>query len=221
MVKTALTISTVFVLFLGTAAAQPRIAADLGAGTTGISANLQLGLNNYIALRSSYNYLSWTLEDEEYDDISYDADLDFSTLGTFVDLHPFGNGWTISAGALFGEKSLSLDATPTTNVEIGSATFTPAEVGILTGSVDLEDTAPYVGFGFDNLLTNDARIGVAVRLGLMMTGNPTVELDASGGTLSNDPIFQTQLAEEEENLQSDIDQFELFPVVSFAIGMKF
>jgi hypothetical protein len=87
-------------------------------------------------------------------------------------------------------------------------------------AADLEDTAPFVGIGWDTTFENP---GVAFKFiaGAMFTGSPQVNLTASGGTLSNDPNFQTQLAQEEQNLQNDIDAYEIYPVVQAGLTLSF
>ena len=120
----------------------------------------------------------------------------------------------------FGEKTLDLFATPTANVEIGNQTFTPAQVGTLNMKGDLEDTAPFLGLGWDSSFDTK---GLSFRFiaGAMFTGTPDVSLTASGGTLSNDSNFQAQLAQEEQNLQSDVDDYEIYPVVQLGLNWAF
>jgi hypothetical protein len=55
----------------------------------------------------------------------------------------------------------------------------------------------------------------------MFTGSPQVDLTASGGTLANDPNFQTQLALEEQTLQDDINDYEIYPVVQAGLTFSF
>jgi hypothetical protein len=55
----------------------------------------------------------------------------------------------------------------------------------------------------------------------MFTGSPQVDLTATGGTLSNDPNFQTQLAQEEQNLQDEISDYEVYPVVQAGLTFSF
>lgn len=200
-------------------AAQAQIAVGGSIGTTGATAEAQIKVAPGINVRGGYNYLQYGA-DSTYDDIAYDGDLDLTTLGAFVDVHPFGNSFFITGGAYFGEKTLDLFATPTQNVEIGSQTFTPAQVGTLNLAADLEDTAPFVGLGWDTTFENSG-IGFKFLAGAMFTGSPQVNLTATGGTLSNDANFQAQLAQEEQNLQDDIDDYEIYPVVQAGLTFSF
>ena len=200
-------------------AAQAQVAIGGSIGTTGATVEAQVKVLPGLHLRGGYNYFQYEADDT-YDDIAYEGDLDLNTLGAFLDFHPFGNSFMITGGAYFGEKSLNLTGTPTSNVEVGSQTFTPQQVGTLRMQADLEDTAPFIGLGWDNTFENPG-IGFKFIAGAMFTGSPQVNLTASGGTLSNDPNFQTQLAQEEQNLQDDVDDYEVYPVVQAGLTFSF
>jgi hypothetical protein len=199
--------------------AQAQVAVGGSIGTTGASVEAQVRVVPGIHLRGGYNYFEYEADDT-YDDIAYVGDLDLSTIGAFVDWHPFGNSFFLSGGAFIGEKGLALTATPTANVEIGSQTFTPAQVGTLNMAADLEETAPFVGLGWDTTFENP---GLAFRFlaGAMFTGSPQVSLTSTGGSLSNDPNLQAQLAQEEQTLQDDINDYEIYPVVQAGITYSF
>lgn len=123
------------------AQADGRFAVGVQVGTPGAGLQSQFALSPVVVLRGGYDVLKWD-RDQTYKGIDYDAKIDFKSPGAFVDLHPFRNGFLISGGAYFGDRKVDLDATPTGNVNVGGATFTPAQVGTLTGRIDLESTAP-------------------------------------------------------------------------------
>jgi hypothetical protein len=204
----------------GMAHAQTGIAVGVGIGTTGGVAEAQVQITPNIQLRGGYNYLQYDVDDA-YDDVEYTGDLDLSTLAAFVDFRPFANSFIITGGAYFGEKSLSLAAVSGQTFEIGGQTFTAAQVGTLTGSVDLEDTAPFVGLGWDTTFQGNGGIGFKLIAGAMFTGTPEANLTSTGGTLSNDANFQQQLATEEQNLQDDIDDYEIYPVLQAGLTFSF
>ena len=55
----------------------------------------------------------------------------------------------------------------------------------------------------------------------MYTGSPGVSLSTTGGTLSNDPTFKTQLANEQTNLESDVDIYKYYPVLQAGMTFRF
>ena len=202
----------------GAADAQLSISGSIG--TTGGTVEAKVKVTPIIAIRGGYNYFQYEADDT-YDDIAYRGDLDLSTAGAFVDVHPFGNAFMLTGGAYLGEKTLNLFAAPTTNVEIGNQTFTPAQVGTLNMQGDLEDTAPFVGLGWDSSFDTARGFSFRFIAGAMLTGSPQIDLTSTGGTLSNDANFQTQLANEEQNLQDDIDDYEIYPVVQVGVNWTF
>ena len=204
----------------GAAHAQTNLAISVGIGTTGGIVEAQAELTPNIQLRGGYNYFQYGADDS-YDDIRYNGDLDLSTVGAFIDFRPFGGSFIITGGAYFGEKTQNLTAEPGQTYQIGGQTYSSAQVGTLTGSADLEDTAPFVGLGWDTTFQGDGNFGFKFIAGAMFTGSPDVELTSTGGSLSNDPNFQQQLATEEQNLEDDVDKFKVYPVVQAGLTFRF
>ncbi|MBJ7510562.1 MULTISPECIES: hypothetical protein [unclassified Brevundimonas] len=197
-----------------------RFALGAQVGTPGAGLQAQFAVNDYLVLRGGYDALQWD-RDDTYDGIDYEADIDFKSPGAFVDLHPFKNPFFVSAGAYFGTRKVDLNATPTEPVNIGGLVFTPEQVGTLTGRIDLESTAPFVGLGFDNTFTHDGRWGLRLLAGAAFGDAPQVDLNASGGTLSDQPAFQDRLAEEEREIQADADDYKVLPVVQIGLNYRF
>ena len=202
------------------AQADGRFAVGAQVGTPGAGLQAQFALSPVVVLRGGYDVLKWD-RDQTYKGIDYDAKIDFKSPGAFVDLHPFRNGFLISGGAYFGDRKVDLDATPTGNVNVGGATFTPAQVGTLTGRIDLESTAPFVGLGYDNTFTRGGRLGFRLLAGAAFGDAPQVNLDARGGTLSNDPTFRARLDQEEREVQAEADDYKVLPVLQAGLNFKF
>lgn len=210
-------------LGLGVSAAHAEdmgLAVSGSVGTTGGSIEGHAQITPWLQLRGGYNYFDYGV-DENFDDIDYDGDLDLSNFGVFADLRPFSNSFVISGGAFIGDKTLDMLATPTANVEIGGGTFTPAEVGSLQLNAELEETAPFVGLGFDTTFQGSSNWGFRGIVGAMFTGTPTIDLQSVGGALSNDPTFLAEIEQEEANLRNDVDDFEVYPVVQLGLSFSF
>lgn len=203
------------------AAAQDRpFAVGANVGTPGVGVQAQWAVSPNFVLRGGYDRLSWD-RDDSYDGIDYSAKVDFSSPGAFVDWHPTGGGFFLSAGAYFGSRKVDLDATPDGPTEVGGVTYTPAQIGTLTGAIDLESTAPFVGLGYDNTFSKDGAWGFRVLAGAAFGDEPEVSLDSSGGTLSNDPTFRQRLTEEEAEIQAEADNYKILPVVQVGLTYRF
>ncbi|GAW42255.1 hypothetical protein SH203_02671 [Brevundimonas sp. SH203] len=197
-----------------------RFAVGAQIGTPGAGLQAQWALSPKLVLRGGYDVLNWD-RDQSYKGIDYDAKIDFKSPGAFVDLHPFENGFLVSGGAYFGARRIDLDATPTSNVNVGGAVFTPAQVGTLTGRIDLAKTAPFVGVGYDNTFALNGRLGFRVLAGAAFGDKPKVDLDARGGTLSNDPVLRARLDDEEREIQDEADKYKVLPVVQAGLNFRF
>ena len=217
--------TTLLMLSAGAAEAQSRhprspITAALNAGTTGVGAEVQLSLGPVFVVRGGIDTLGYDF-DQSYSDVDYSGRFDFDTAAGFVDLHPFLNGWLISGGVYVGDRTFNLNGRPTASVEIGGATFTPAQVGTLSGRIKLSDTAPFVGVGYDDALIREGRWGLRGIVGVAWSQEPEVGLSSEGGTLSNDPTFRARLEQEARDIQQDAEDKTFFPVVQLGVTARF
>lgn len=202
------------------AAKGSKFAVGLGVGTTGATIEGKFAPNDFIALRGNFNYLDFSV-DEEYDDIDYEGNFDATTFGGFVDVAPFQNGFILSGGAFLGDKTVGLDATPSTNVEIGDQVFTPAEVGTLTGQAELNSFAPYAGIGYDSFIAGSSDWSFNARAGVMFTGSPEVDLVSANGALSSDPRLRAEIDAEIAAIEEEADDYKYYPVVAIGVARRF
>ncbi len=207
-------------LSLAAGAASAQVAVGAHVGTPGVGVEAQLRLGPIFVLRGGVDQLSHDFE-EGYGGVDYGGDFDFDTVGAFIDMHPMANGFLISGGAYLGDRKIRLAATPTTPVDIGGAVFTPSQVGTLTGTVELQDIAPFIGVGFDNTFTRQGHWGVRAIVGAAISDDPGVTLDSTGGTLSNSTAFRARLADESRQIESDAEGYGVFPVVQLGLSYRF
>ncbi len=115
---------------------------------------------------------------------------------------------------------IEVDSKATASYQIGDTTYNAGEVGTLKGKIDFNDIAPYLGLGWDTSFGKDKGFGFLFELGAIYQGSPDVDLSADG-LLANDQTFQNNLAKEEENMQSDVDDYKFYPVVSLGLNYRF
>jgi hypothetical protein len=131
------------------------------------------------------------------------------------------NSWlTVSAGAFVGDRGASLTATLSTITQIGTASYTPAEIGALRGDVDLGDVAPYLGVSADMKFARDSAWGVRFTGG-MIFNDVTTRLRAVGGLLETDPAFQSQVEAERAELEDEADALKIYPVLSMHLTYQY
>ncbi len=186
-------------------------------GMLGLGIEYSYGLTDKIAIRGALNGSSYSFDATE-SSIDYEFDLDFDSLSVGLDVHPTTGPFRISFGLLQNDNSLSAASLATQDITIGNTTYPAAEVGTLRGRVGFDSTAPYVGLGWD--WSRSKKIGVSLDFGVVSQGTPIVALSADG-PIAGDPDFLAELVREEAELQSSLDDFDLFPYVSLGVSFKF
>jgi hypothetical protein len=207
----------------GNAAADEGGGLSLGvaAGTLGLGAELGYAVNRNLGIRVGVYGLTWDVDGKE-GGIDYDADLDLSSAGAYVDWHPFGGAFRITGGWFVNDNGIDATGRPGAGdtYDIGGTTFTSDEVGRLTASVDFGSSAPYLGLGW-NFGGQDGGLGISLDLGVLFQDSPDITLVSRGGTLSGQPALQQALRDEERELEDDVDEYELYPVVSLGVSYRF
>lgn len=150
----------------------------------------------------------------------WDFGLRLGTLGAAVDFRPNRDGLVLSLGYYLNRNQATMQAKPSNDVQIGSRTFTPAEVGTLRGEMDYGRFAPYFGLGYDNTFRNTGSWSFAFRAGFLYMGQSQVSLSATG-TLKNNLAFLKDLAEEQEAIEGVLDVLRFYPVMALAVRYRF
>ncbi len=208
---------TIFLLLCFLAALDSTHAAKFGvglrAGTQGAGAEFGVGITERFSVRTGYYSMSLPASYQETV-VVYDGDVKLGGLGVIADFHPFKGGFHVSAGVFSNENGISISATPSTAMNIGGTLYTPAEIGTLTGRVSFGDTATYVGFGWGRI-TGKKRISFLGDLGVLKQGSARVDLTSSSGL-----IALVDLTTEMSDIEAGIG-YDLWPVVSFGLGIRF
>jgi len=206
--------------FLPTAAAAEGASFNASVGTPGIGIALSTPLSPTFSARFGLNAFN-------YDDrvsqsgIDYQADLKLRSGLILLDWYPAGSGFRVSGGLVFNENYLDARGVARDgSFSIGGVSYPAAQVGELSGEVRFRSLAPYVGFGYSKGFGRDGRWGVTFDAGVIVQGKPEVSLTARGPA-ADDPAFQQSLAQEERDLEDDLDSFRYFPVLSLGVRYGF
>ena len=204
------------VLAAGAASAEGQ-AVGLKVGALGLGVEYTHALTDRIAVRGTL-YGSELGFDAEESGIDYEADVVWDSIVAGVDFHPLKSALRLSAGFLKNDNRLELFSRPTSNITVGDTTYTPAEVGTLEGSVGFDDTATFMGIGWD--WSRDERLfGMSLDLGVIDQGNPAVRLRGTGQLLG-DPSFQQDIDDEIAEIESEID-FDVMPFLTLGFQFRF
>ena len=142
------------------------------------------------------------------------------SVSALLDWHPFQGSFRISGGALYNGNDIDMDAKTAATYQIGDTTYTSANIGNLTGNVDLNDIAPYLGIGWDTTFGKSRKFGFLLELGAIYQGAPKVDLSISG-PLSGNQALQNDLQAEEYSLQEDLDNLEYYPVLAVGFNYRY
>jgi hypothetical protein len=187
-------------------------------GALGIGPEYTYELNDRVAFRGGI-YGAQLGFDAEESGIDYEFDVIWDSLAVGVDFHPLKTALRLSAGFLKNDNELRAIAQPTSNQNVGGTTYTPQQIGTLTGSVGFDDTAPFLGVGWD--WSRDKRWGMSFDVGLLDQGDPVVTLTGNGTLLGN-PQFEQDINDEEAELQSSLDgDVDTVPYVSLGFVFRF
>lgn len=207
----------VVVLLLASVPAEgQRIAVAGRAGTLGVGGELSFALTRQFGVRGGLFLQPWE-PSHTFDDIEYTLDLASPAWLAVVDLYPLGGGFRLSGGFVRFGGDHEVRAELSGTVEVGSQTYSPDQIGSLSGVFETRDLSPYAGIGFGRL-GGRTGLGFALDLGVAFHGEPGVRLAATG-PIASQPEFMANLAAEERNLEDDAGPFRFYPVLS--IGFVF
>lgn len=198
--------------------AAAEIEVGLKAGTLGIGLEATYPLSDRWGLRGGFNQFQYEFEDD-IDDVTFDGDLDLSSITLLADFRPGGGGFRLTGGAVINNNEVTALADPFDTYDIGNTTYTLEEVGELSAVADFNSAAPYLGLGYDWSVSE--RMAISFDLGVLAQGEADVQINSTGGTLSTDPGLLADLAIEEEIGVEDLDELELYPVVSIGLYYEF
>lgn len=183
-------------------------------GTLGAGVEGSFALTNQLAVRAGANVQPWE-PTREWSDVDFTLDLASPSFLAVLDLHPGGGAFRLSGGAVLFSADTELRARLTAPVEIGDDTYSPQQIGTMTGVFATKDLAPYLGIGFGKA-PGASGAGFAFDLGVAFQGAPDVRLSATG-PLASDPVFRANLAKEEANIEDDAKVFRFYPVLAIGI----
>ncbi len=201
------------ILGVPSAARAQQVGAAVHLGTLGLGADVALAVQPKIGVRAGANFFPFDIAIES-SDVDYNLSLPSPQFLLLVDLYPLG-GIRLSGGVMVSASDFELTGELVDAVEIGGTTYTPDQLGSLTGALGTRTVSPYLGVGYGNPARG--RVGFFFDLGLAFHGTPEVSAGASGPVAAL-PEFQQDLAREIEEIQDDVDGYKVYPVLSLGVS---
>lgn len=217
--------SVILASVLGIAASAPaQISAQVGiaarASTLGAGAEISYRISKLVGVRVAGNLLEFS-RDATIENINYNFTPHFENGTAIVDVYPIGGAFHLSGGVLLNRNEGRMVAQLDQNIDIGGQTYTPQEIGSLTGTLSFQKTAPYLGLG----LAGRGRFAILFDLGVGVTGTPLVDLVGTTPLTGAEKVeFDARVAQELADLRAEINgksYLKFHPVVSLGLRVGF
>lgn len=193
----------------------PTLAVEVTAGTFGVGPEVTYRVNRNIGLRAGASFLKAS-RGIQSDGVQYQGDLKLGSWGAMVDLYPMSGHFRMSAGFRVNKGTrLNMTATPAGPTTIGNTTYTPAQIGNLSGTVRVSDIAPVLTIGWAGGLTKGVKLGFDA--GAMLSGSPKMR-DISA---SNSAITAADINAQKDKINRELGKIAVYPVVQASLGYAF
>jgi hypothetical protein len=200
------------------AAQDGRWSLGVTGGTLGVGPQIAFRPNPHFGARVNAAFLDYS-RDEEVGDIDYDGDLNLQSYGAMLDWFPTGRGLRVSVGGRINDTEIDLVGRPSANVTVGGATYTPAQVGTLSGTVTTDDFAPLLTIGYGGTLAKGFTAGAEI--GVLWQGQAEIDDLRATGLLASTPQFQADIEREQRDIEDEIDDYELWPILQVEFLYRF
>lgn len=159
------------------------------------------------------------------DRIDYDGDVNLGGIPLLLDWYPAKSGFRLTGGLVINNNEVDLDAQSSDRdrtITIGDREFTVNDVGDIEGDVEFNDIAPYIGIGFGNHVKPGRQWAFTVDLGIMFQGAGDVSLKANNASQAAlDLGLNAQLEREEDDIQDEVDNFKVYPILQIGVSYQF
>lgn len=203
--------------------------ADLGTTGVGLHADLPIVPSERVHARVGLNYLQRYKFSRTTKQVTYDFTASLLTYDALLDWYPTGSGFRLTAGVIRNNNLVDATGTPnrieTFTFENGR--FSTTAIGKLSGRIDFQPTAPYLGIGWQGHHPNFPNWQLSTDLGVMYQGASRTKLGISGCTLPGMAcdllvnLLAPSIAAEEVRLNQQLKDYRYFPIFRIAIGYQF
>jgi len=215
-----------------------NVSLGVRAGTQGLGGELAYHFTPRLALRLAGQAFSVDY-DETDDGIDYKGKANLQSFGLLLDVHPFAGRFFLSGGLYANGNKAHLkasDPTGTEEYELGDEDYTsdPDDPLTLSAKLDYPSVAPYLGLGWGNSAQGNSRWFGRFELGVMFHGSGNLDMTSSGSAVdSSGQSFDTQgnsdvavefrenLEKERKDLEDQINDLSVYPVVALSLGFRF
>ena len=191
-------------------------------GTLGLGFDVSTPINDKLSARFNLNGASYTDTDSQ-DGNDFEGTLDLMTAGILLDYYPFENNFRLSGGAYYNGNGFEGNVKPsaTTTVDINGKEYNIGDIGSLDSKIKFDKVAPYIGLGWGND-THDKGWGFTFDLGVLYHGEGKGTLTPKDlSPLIDRAELDRNVKNEEQNINDDLSDYRVYPVVSLGVNYSF
>lgn len=197
-------------------------AADFKARVDGHVSTLGGGLELAIPLTEKFDarvgFNTFTINaDQVSSGLNYKGDLKLSSISALADWRPWSGVTHLTAGVIFNSNKLAMKATASPGTyNINGTNYVASGGDTMTTSVEFNKVSPYLGFGWSGQPKNKG-FSLSSDIGILFQGSPKATVTATGVWASQPGLT----ADSQNQLNSDLKNFKMYPVFSVGIGYAF
>lgn len=200
------------------ASSSARADIDVHASTLGLGVGIATPLSDSVAGRLSFSQYSRTSQTTS-DSINYDTNLKLSNIAALADWHALNGYFHLSAGLVYNNNELEMIATPVGgSYTINGKTYTSGQVGSMGTLVTFNKLAPYLGIGWSGR-ANKTGFSFKSDIGVLFQGSPKSTLSATGAAA--DPALAADVAAAQTKLDTELESYKYYPVISVGLAYAF
>lgn len=183
-------------------------------GTLGIGPEVGYRVNDHFGIRGNATFLSVS-HSFDSGDLDYRGKARLKSGGLMLDAFPFGGGFRISAGARLSGNDGRVRANATRSQTVGNRTYTPAQIGTITGDAETKNFAPALTIGWAG--QNQSGFIFGAEAGALFQGKVRIRNFRNNTGL----ISAADLEAERRDVQDDVDDYKVYPIAQITIGYRF
>jgi len=188
-------------------------AGTLGAGVELTTNIVPMMLNGRIQV-NGFRY-NTTVTDTN---VKYDAKLKLFSIGALADFYPMAGKFRLTGGIYYNGNKLDITGVPNaSSFTFNGTTYTSAQVGSVSGTMDFNNFAPYVGIGWGDAVSSGSPLGFNIDLGVLYQGKPKTSISTSSTVAG----LAADIAAEQARLDNAVKNFKFYPVASVGISWHF
>ncbi|MCE9613142.1 MAG: hypothetical protein K8T26_02635 [Lentisphaerae bacterium] len=187
-------------------------------GTLGLGGEVTVPLvPASLNIRAGYNWFSYD-DTVKLDEAHVDGTIDLQTIPILLDWHPARTGFRISGGPVINNNEVAMSARDKVLI-LDDVAF---QVQSLDGAITFDNLGAYLGIGYGNATADDGRWHFACDFGVMYHGEPQVEASAQAPIPgAYQELLNQALDDEVAELQDDLKNFVVYPVIALGVSVNF